>query len=122
MPFGLQAHHLPGRQVHDGHQGLAHQLLRLVELVDAERICRSVPVPSSRVNFSSFSLFFTASQAFTFTTRKSDLQKVSKSTFSVSWGSTSTAGRAAFRASASAASSSARALSMSSRGKRFSPW
>ena len=46
---------------------------------------------------------------------------MSKSTFSVSWGSTSTAGRAAFLAAASAASSSSRALSMSSRGNRFSP-
>ena len=32
---GLQAHHLPGRQVHDGHQRLADEVLRLVELVDA---------------------------------------------------------------------------------------
>ena len=32
---GLTAHHLSGRQVGDGHQGLAHQLLGLVELGDA---------------------------------------------------------------------------------------
>ncbi|CAN4001192.1 hypothetical protein ICNMLN_ICNMLN_06540, partial [Dysosmobacter welbionis] len=31
----LQAHHLPGRQVHNGDQGLAHQILRLIPLVDA---------------------------------------------------------------------------------------
>lgn len=43
---------------------------------------RSVPLPSSRVNFSSLSLFFTASQFLIFTARKSDLQKVSKSTCS----------------------------------------
>ena len=30
----LQTHHLPGRQIHDGGQGLAHQFLRLIELVD----------------------------------------------------------------------------------------
>ena len=49
-----------------------------------ERICRSVPVPSSRVKRSSLLDFFTAWQSFTFTARKSLLQKVSKSTFSVS--------------------------------------
>jgi hypothetical protein len=47
-----------------------------------ERIWRSVPVPSSRVKRSSFLDFGTASQAFTFTTRKSLLAKVSKSTVS----------------------------------------
>ena len=31
----LQAHHLPGGQVHNGHQRLADQVLRLVPLVDA---------------------------------------------------------------------------------------
>ena len=43
---------------------------------------RSVPLPSSSVNFSSLSDFFTASQFLIFTARKSDLQNVSKSTFS----------------------------------------
>ena len=47
-----------------------------------ERICRSVPVPSSRVKRSSLLDFFTAWQSFTFTARKSLLQKVSKSTLS----------------------------------------
>ena len=31
----LKAHHLPGRQIHNGHQRLAHQLLRLIELMNA---------------------------------------------------------------------------------------
>ena len=61
-----------------------------------ERIWRSVPVPSSSVKRRSFSLFFTASQALTLTARKSDLQNVSKSTFSSTIGSNSIAGRAAF--------------------------
>ena len=47
-----------------------------------ERIWRSVPVPSSSVKHSSLLLFFTGWQSLTFTARKSDLQKVSKSTFS----------------------------------------
>ena len=85
-----------------------------------ERICRSVPEPSSRVNFKSFLDFFTASQAFTFTTRKSDLQKVSKSTSS-SQGSSSMAGWAGAAEAARMASSSARAWSMSTRGKRLAP-
>ena len=55
-----------------------------------------VPVPSSSVKRKSFLLFFTASQALTLTARKSDLQKVSKSTFSSTIGSNSIAGRAAF--------------------------
>ena len=32
---GLDAHHGPGREVRDGDAGLAHQLLRLIILVDA---------------------------------------------------------------------------------------
>ena len=79
----LQTHHLPGRQIHDGGQSFAYQFLRLIELVDTGEDL-SVPVPSSSVKRSSLSDFFTASQALTFTTRKSDLQKVSKSTVSVS--------------------------------------
>ena len=35
IPLLSKAHHLPGRQIHDGGQGLAHQFLRLIELVDA---------------------------------------------------------------------------------------
>lgn len=31
---GINAHHLPGRQIGDGNEGLAHQLLRLVGIVD----------------------------------------------------------------------------------------
>ena len=46
-----------------------------------------MPVPSSSVNFSSFFDFFTASQALTFTARKSDFEKVSKSTESSNSGS-----------------------------------
>ena len=57
---------------------------------------RSVPLPSSSVNFSSLSLFFTASQFLIFTARKSDFRNVSKSTSSCTKGSTSTAGSAAF--------------------------
>ena len=34
-PLALLAHHLPGGQVHDGHQGLAHQVLGLVVHGDA---------------------------------------------------------------------------------------
>ena len=83
-----------------------------------ERICRSAPVPSSRVKRSSLSLFFTASQAFTFTARKSDLQKVSKSTCSSSRGSVSMAGVGwAARWSSSAFCSTS---STSSRAKRIS--
>ena len=51
---------------------------------------RSVPVPSSSVNWSSFLLFLTASQALTFTARKSLLEKVSKSTAASNSGSIST--------------------------------
>ena len=86
----LKPHHLARGQVDDGDQGLAHQFL------GPERIGRSVPVPSSSVKRRSFSLFFTASQALTLTARKSDLQNVSKSTFSSTIGSNSIAGRAAF--------------------------
>ena len=32
---GLEAHHLPRRQVHDGHECLAHEVLGLIPLVDA---------------------------------------------------------------------------------------
>ena len=56
----------------------------LYHIAMPERICRSVPVPSSRVKRSSLLDFFTVSQALTLTARKSLLQKVSKSTFSVS--------------------------------------
>ena len=48
---------------------------------------RSLPDPSSRTNFRSFLLFFTASHSFTFTTLKSDFAKVSKSTNSSNSGS-----------------------------------
>lgn len=48
---------------------------------------RSVPVPSSRTNFRSFLDFGTAEHSFTFTARKSDLLKVSKSTCSSKSGS-----------------------------------
>ena len=54
------------------------------------RMTRSSPLPSSRVNFSSFLLFFTASQALTLTARKSERLKVSKSTKSAKSGSIST--------------------------------
>ena len=73
------------------------------------------------MNFSSFLDFFTASQALTLTTRKSDLQKVSKSTSSCQ-GSVSMAGWAGAAEAWRMASSSSRALSMSMRGKRFSPF
>ena len=86
-----------------------------------ERICRSAPVPSSRVKRSSLSDFLTASQALTLTARKSLLLNVSKSTGSSARGSVSTAGFsgacAAFWSSSSAASS----FAMSMRGKRGSP-
>ena len=62
---------------------------------------RSVPVPSSKTNFKSFLDFFTASQALTFTTRKSDLLKVSKSTNSWKSGSISTWEKSIFTAGAS---------------------
>ena len=48
---------------------------------------RSTPVPSSSVNLRSFFDFGTASQARTFTARKSLLEKVSKSTYSSNKGS-----------------------------------
>ena len=51
---------------------------------------RSTPVPSSRVNCKSFFDFGTATHSFTFTARKSDLLKVSKSTSSLNNGSIST--------------------------------
>ena len=57
---------------------------------------RSVPVPSSRVNCNSFLDFFTASHAFTFTARKSDLLNVSKSTSSLNSGSISTLEKSIF--------------------------
>ena len=55
-------------------------------------------VPSFSVNFRSFLLFGTASHASTFTTRKSDLLKVSKSTASSNSGSTFTLERSIFTA------------------------
>ncbi len=55
-----------------------------------DRMVRSVPVPSSRVNCSSFFDFGTAMHSFTFTARKSDLLKVSKSTSSSKRGSMTT--------------------------------
>ena len=67
-----------------------------------ERIWRSVPVPSSSVKRRSFSLFFTASQALTFTARKSDLEKVSKSTRSVNSGSICTLEKSIFSSTAGA--------------------
>ena len=54
------------------------------------RIVRSVPVPSSSVNWSSFLDFLTATHSFTFTARKSDLLNVSKSTSPSNKGSTFT--------------------------------
>ena len=54
------------------------------------KMVRSVPVPSSSVNWRSFLLFGTATQSFTFTALKSDLQNVSKSTSSVRKSSTFT--------------------------------
>ena len=86
-----------------------------------ERIWRSVPEPSSRMNLRSLALLFTLSHALTFTARKSLLQKVSKSTLSWAKGSTSTAGRAALRASACSSSRAASSFSTSMRGNRFSP-
>ncbi len=93
----------------------------LYHLAMPERICRSVPVPSSRMNFSSLSDLRTFSQLFTFTARKSDLQKVSKSTCSPIKGSTSRAGRAAFWASSMMASNSLSSFAISMRGNKFSP-
>ena len=68
-----------------------------------ERITRSVPVPSSSVNFSSFFDFFTASHALTFTARKSDLLNVSKSTKSANSGSICTLEKSIFSSTAGAA-------------------
>ncbi len=56
----------------------------------------SVPVPSSRVNCNSFFDFGTATQALTFTARKSDLENVSKSTNSSNKGSTFTLEKSIF--------------------------
>ena len=67
-----------------------------------ERMVRAVPVPSSSVNFSSFFDFGTASQASTLTARKSDLEKVSKSTKSVNSGSISTLEKSIFSGAADA--------------------
>ena len=55
-----------------------------------DRMVRSAPVPSSKVNCSSFFDFGTAMHSFTFTARKSDLLKVSKSTSSLKRGSMTT--------------------------------
>ena len=67
----------------------------------------SLPEPSSNTNFSSFLYFFTASQALTFTTRKSDLAKVSKSTKSVNSGSTFTLEKSMTSAATGAATGAA---------------
>ena len=73
------------------------------------RIVRGSPVPSSSVNLSSFLDLGTASQASTFTARKSDLLKVSKSTNSLNSGSISTLEKSIGSGSAFAASAAASA-------------
>ena len=93
----------------------------LYHMAMPERIWRSVPVPSSRVNRRSFLDFFTASQALTFTTRKSQAAKLSNGVSSAN-GTSSRCGSLGPRAARRISSSSARAWSMSMRGKRFSPF
>ena len=70
------------------------------------RITRSVPVPSSSTNFKSFLLLGTAVHSFTFTARKSDFEKVSKSTNSSNSGSISTFEKSMACAAAGAAGAS----------------
>ncbi len=82
----LKAHHLPGRQIHNGHQRLAHQLLLAIELMNAGNLTVRAGTVIS-VKRRSFPDFFTASQALTLTARKSDLQNVSEVHLSVSCGS-----------------------------------
>ena len=71
------------------------------------RITRSVPEPSSRTNCSSFLLLGTALQALILTARKSDLEKVSKSTMSSNRGSISTWEKSMGSAAAGAGAASA---------------
>ena len=122
MPFDSRPIILRGGRFTMATRVLPTRSSGLYHLCMPERIWRSTPVPSSRVNLRSLSDFLTASQLLTLTTRKSDLQKVSKSTFSVSWGSSSMGGRAALRASSSSFSSSASSFVMSMRGKSVSPF
>ena len=74
------------------------------------RITRSSPVPSSSVNFRSFFDFLTASQALTFTARKSLLEKVSKSTKSWNSGSICTLEKSIFSSAAGAAGAASAGL------------
>ena len=72
-----------------------------------DRMVRSAPVPSSKVNRSSFFDFGTAVHSFTFTARKSDLLKVSKSTSSSKRGSMTTSEKSMGSDAGAAASASA---------------
>ena len=74
-----------------------------------DKIVRFSPVPSSSVNFKSFLLFGTASQASTLTARKSLFEKVSKSTKSLNSGSISTPVKSIFSGSAGASATGAAA-------------
>lgn len=77
---GVDSHHLAGRQVGNGDQGLAHQLLRLIGLMDAAQDHTVSAGAVVSTNFSSFLLLGTAVHSLTFTARKSDWEKVSKVT------------------------------------------
>lgn len=76
------AHHLPGRQIQNRHGGLSDELFRLIVVMDAREngAVRAAAVVQGELQ--QLVALFTASQFLIFTARKSDLQKVSKSTFS----------------------------------------
>ena len=77
---GVDTHHRARREIDYCNVGLADKLFGLVVCVNSRKNGESVPVPSSSVNLSSFFDLGTASHARTFTARKSDFEKVSKST------------------------------------------
>ena len=76
-----------------------------------ERMVRSVPVPSSSVNLSSFLDLGTASHASTLTARKSDFENVSKSTVSSNSGSILTLEKSIFSSTTGAVSAGAAVFS-----------
>ena len=84
-----------------------------------ERICRGAPVPSSSWNFSSFSLFFTGSQARTLTTVISTCSNTSKAISGSGSGKGASSGTGAGLRRASRACSSCAA---SIRGKSAGPF
>ena len=86
-----------------------------------ERICRSVPVPSSSVELEDLLLFFTAWQSFTLTTRRSFLQKLVKVHRSPPAEARSPAGQAARWPPSAAFSSPASSFWMSMRGRGSRP-